>query len=88
MAFSGLSWPTLQYGNQIRNTAITATMPSALTGNGTFEYRVNRSAYTRFEFQIPAWNFTEQDWQTLLEFWNSVGGKLYSFLYTDPVWNS
>ena len=88
MAFSGLSWPALKWGNQIRNTAITATMPSALTGNGTFEYRVNRSAYTRFEWEIPGWMFVNADMQTLLEFWNSVGGKLYSWLYTDPVWNS
>ncbi len=88
MAFSGLSWPALKWGNQLRNTTINATMPTALTGNGTFEYRVNRSAYTRFEWDLPGWLFANEDMQTLMNFWNAVGGKLLSWLYTDPVYNS
>ncbi len=88
MAFSSLSWPALKFGNLIRNTVISATMPTALTGNGTFEYRVNRSAYTRFEWEVPGWMFVNEDMQTLMTFWNAVGGKLFSWLYTDPIYNS
>ena len=88
MAFSSLSWPALKFGNLIRNTVISATMPTALTGNGTFEYRVNRSAYTRFEWEVPGWMFVNEDMQTLMNFWNAVGGKLFSWLYTDPIYNS
>jgi hypothetical protein len=88
MAFSGLSFPALTYGNRIRNTKVSAMMPVAITGNGTFEYRVNRSAYTRFQWTIPAWNFDQTDQQALLDFWNQVGGQLLSFLYTDPVYNA
>lgn len=88
MAFSGLSFPTLTYGNGIRNTKVVAMMPVIITGNGTFEYRVNRSAYTRYEWVIPAWDFVQADRQALLDFWNAVGGQLQSFLWTDPNHNA
>jgi hypothetical protein len=88
MAFSGLSFPALTYGNRIRNTKVSAMMPVAITSNGTFEYRVNRSAYTRFQWTIPAWNYDQADQKALLEFWNQVGGQLQSFLYTDPNYNA
>ncbi len=88
MAFSGLSFPALKYGNGIRNTKVIAMMPVAITGNGTFEYRVNRSAYTRYQWTIPAWDFVQADRQALLDFWNAVGGQLQSFLWTDPNHNA
>lgn len=88
MAFSGLTFPALQYGNQVRNTKVIAMMPVVITGNGTFEYRVNRSAYTRYQWTLPVWDFVYEDRQALLNFWNSVGGQLQSFLWTDPNHNA
>ena len=88
MAFSGLTFPALTYGNGVRNTKVIAMMPVVITGNGTFEYRVNRSAYTRYQWTIPAWDFVQADRQALLDFWNSVGGQLQSFLWTDPNYNA
>jgi hypothetical protein len=63
-------------------------MPVAITGNGTFEYRVNRSAYTRYEWKVPVWDFVNADRKLLLDFWNAVGGQLLSFLWTDPIHNA
>lgn len=88
MAFSGLSFPTLTYGSGVRNTKVIAMMPVAITGNGTFEYRVNRSAYTRYQWTIPVWDFVNADRKLLLDFWNAVGGQLQSFLWTDPIHNT
>ena len=88
MAFSGLSFPALTYGSGIRNTKVSAMMPVVITGNGTFEYRVNRSAYTRYQWTIPVWDFVNADRKLLLDFWNAVGGQLQSFLWTDPIHNA
>lgn len=88
MAFSGLTFPVLQYGSGIRNTKVVAMMPVVITGNGTFEYRVNRSAYTRYQWTLPVWDFVAADRSALLDFWNSVGGELQSFLWTDPNYNA
>lgn len=88
MAFSGLTFPTLQYGSGIRNTKVVAMMPVVITGNGTFEYRVNRSAYTRYQWTLPVWDFVAADRSALLNFWNSAGGELQSFLWTDPNYNA
>lgn len=88
MAFSGQSFPVLEYGNRVRNTRITAHLPGVIASNGTFEYRVMRAAYARYTFTIPAWKFTWSDRETLLAFWNQVGGKLLSFLWQDLDYNS
>jgi hypothetical protein len=88
MAFSGLTFPALTYGNGIRNTKVVAMMPVIIVDNGTFEYRVNRSAYTRYQWVIPAWDFVQADRRALLDFWNAVGGQLQSFLWVDPNHNA
>ena len=88
MAFSGLSFPTLEYGSRVRNTHILAHLPGVVASNGTFEYRVMRAAYTRYTFTIPAWKFTWADRETLLSFWNAVGGRLLSFLWKDADYSS
>ncbi|HUW85093.1 MAG TPA: hypothetical protein VMZ31_20110 [Phycisphaerae bacterium] len=86
--FSGQSFPALEYGNKIRNTKITAHLPGIVASNGAFEYRVMRSAYVRYQWATPAWNFSWADREALLAFWNQVGGKLLSFLWTDPDHNN
>ncbi len=86
--FSGLAFPALEYGQRVRNTRITAHLPGVIASNGTFEYRVMRAAYTRYTFTIPAWSFSWSDRETLLAFWNQIGGKLQSFLWQDGDYNS
>lgn len=88
MAFSGLSFPDLEYGIRVRNTRVMAHLPAVVASNGTFEFRVLRAAYARFEFTIPPWKFVPADRQTLLAFWQSVGGELQSFLWRDLDYGS
>lgn len=88
MSFSGQSFPNLQYGNRFRNTKIDINWPVSITGNDAFEYRVTRFGFPRLAWMVPARNLTWQDKETLLAFWNQMGGSLQSFLYTDPEHNT
>jgi hypothetical protein len=88
MAFSGQSFPTLQFGSKFRGTKISVDWPTAVSANSGFEYRVSRWGYPRLSWTIPARNLTWQDKETLLGFWNQMGGSLQSFLYTDPEHNT
>ncbi len=88
MAFSGQSFPTLQFGSKFRGTKIGVDWPVAVSANSGFEYRVSRWGYPRLNWTIPARNLTWADKETLLAFWNQMGGQLQSFLYTDPEHNT
>ncbi len=88
MAFSGQSFPTLQFGSKFRGTKIGVDWPVATSANSGFEYRVSRWGYPRLHWMIPARNLTWSDKETLLAFWNQMGGQLQSFLYTDPEHNT
>lgn len=88
MAFSGQAFPTLQFGSKFRGTKIGVDWPVAVSANSGFEYRVSRWGYPRLNWTIPARNLTWQDKETLLAFWNQMGGTLQSFLYTDPEHNT
>ncbi len=88
MAFSGLTFPSLQYGNRFRGTHVQSALPVSVVANGGYEYRTLRFGYPRRSWTISARNLTWQDKETLLEFYHQVGGELNSFLYTDPDANS
>ncbi|MHB0992680.1 MAG: DUF2460 domain-containing protein [Burkholderiales bacterium] len=88
MAYSGLSFPALQYGNKFRDTKIKSDIPVKVVQNSGYEYRVLRFKYARLSWEIPAVNLTWQDKETLLAFWNALGGSLQSFSYMDPEHNS
>lgn len=88
MAFSGQSFPALQFGTKFRGTKIGVQWPVAVTANSGFEYRALRWGYPRLSWSIPARALTWQDKETLLGFWNQMGGSLQSFLYTDPEHNT
>ncbi len=87
MAFSGQTWPTL-LNPLLNKLKVTAELPVGLTGNGTFEYRTLRSAYSRYSWAFPARSVLQTDRETLLAFWNQMGGSLLSFLFSDPDHNS
>ncbi len=88
MAFSGLSFPALQFGNRFRDTKIESSIPVQVSQNSGFEYRMLRFRYARLNWTIPARALTHQDKETLLSFYNSIGGSLKSFLFTDPEHNA
>lgn len=83
MAFSGLSWPAL--ANPLLNgLAVVQSLPVGITGNGTFEYRTSRSAYSRRTWTFPKRSLLDSDRNLLVSLWNQVGGELNSFLFQDP----
>ena len=84
MAFSGLTFPALQYGNRFRGTHVQSSLPVSVVANGGYEYRTLRFGFPRRSWTISARNLTWQDKETLLEFYNQMGGELSSFLFTDP----
>ena len=88
MAYSGQSFPALQFGNRFRDTKIESVIPVQVSQNSGFEYRVLRFRYARLKWTIPARALTWQDKETLLAFYNSIGGSLKSFLFTDPEHNT
>lgn len=88
MAFSGQSFPTLQFGTKFNGTKIESSIPVQVSQNSGFEYRVLRFRYARLKWTIPAKALTWSDKETLLSFYNSIGGSLKSFLYTDPEHNT
>ena len=88
MAFSGASFPTLQYGTKFNKTKVTVNWPTSVSANSGFEYRVLRFGYPRLSWEIPARGLTWADKETLLQFWNQMGGALQSFLFTDPEHNA
>lgn len=81
-------FPTLQFGSKFRGIKISANYPVAVVGNGGYEYRTLRFGYSRLSWSISARALTWQDKETLLSFYNQMGGTLKSFLYTDPEHNS
>ena len=88
MAFSGSPFPTLQYGTKFNKTKVTFNWPTSVSSNSGFEYRVLRFGYPRLSWQIPARALTWADKETLLSFWNQMGGAVQSFLFTDPEHNA
>jgi hypothetical protein len=88
MAFSGQSFPELQFGNRFNKTKVGVSWPTSVAANSAFEYRVLRYGYPRLSWQIPGRALTWQDKETLLSFWNGLGGSLLSFLFTDPEHNT
>ena len=86
--FSGQSFPALTFGTKFRGIKIGVQWPAAVTANSGFEYRALRWGYPRLSWNIPARALTWQDKETLLAFWNQMGGSLQSFLYTDPEHNT
>ncbi len=88
MGFSGQSFPALQFGTKFNKTKVTVNWPASVSANSGFEYRVLRFGYPRLSWQIPTRNLTWDDKETLLEFWNQMGGSLQSFLFTDPEHNT
>ena len=86
--FSGQSFPALTFGTKFRGIKIGVQWPAAVTANSGFEYRALRWGYPRLSWSIPARLLTWQDKETLLSFWNQMGGSLQSFLYTDPEHNT
>lgn len=88
MAFSGQSFPALQFGTKFNKTKVTVNWPASVSANSGFEYRVLRFGYPRLSWEIPTRNLTWADKETLLEFWNQMGGSLQSFLFTDPEHNA
>ncbi|MDE1828581.1 MAG: DUF2460 domain-containing protein [Candidatus Micrarchaeota archaeon] len=88
MAYSGQAFPALQYGNRFNQTKVGVSWPVAVAANSGFEYRTLRFGYPRMSWTIPARNLTWADKQTLLAFWNQMGGQLQSFRFTDPENNA
>ncbi len=88
MAFSGLSFPSLQFGNRFRDTRVVSKLPTVVVQNSGFEYRASRFRYARLEWTIPSRAFTWADKETLLSFYNAVGGELKSFLFECPEHNT
>ena len=88
MAYSGQAFPALQYGNKFRNTKVDVSWPVAVVGNSAFEYRNLRYGYPRMKWTVPGRALTWADKETLLTFWNQMGGTLQSFRYTDPEHNT
>jgi len=88
MAYSGQAFPALQYGNRFNQTKVSSPWPVAIAANSAFEYRTLRSGYVRYPFMIPARNLTWADKETLMAFWNQMGGTLLSFRYTHPEYNT
>ncbi len=88
MGFSGQTFPSLQYGNRFRDTKVTSDIPVKVVQNSAYEYRVLRFKFARLAWEIPARELTWQDKETLLAFYNEMGGTFSSFLYTDPEHNS
>ena len=83
MAFSGLSFPALKYGNKFRGTHVQLDLPVSVVRNGGYEYRTLRFGYPRRIWTIPARMLAPEDVATLRSFFNQVGGSLQSFLFTD-----
>lgn len=88
MAFSGQSFPALQFGSRFNKIKVTVNLPTAVVGNSAFEFRLLRYGFPRLAWEIPGRNLTWQDKETLLSFWNQMGGQLRSFLFTDPEHNT
>jgi len=88
MAYSGQAFPALQYGNRFNQTKVSVSWPVAVAANSGFEYRTLRFGYPRMSWTIPARNLTWADKQTLLTFWNQMGGQLQSFRFTHPEYNT
>ena len=88
MAYSGQAFPTLQFGNQFNQIKVGSAWAVAVAANSAFEYRTLRSGYLRYNFTIPSRALTWQDKETLLAFWNQMGGTLQSFRFTHPEYNT
>ncbi len=88
MAFSGQSFPTLQFGNRFRDTKIESSIPVNVAANSGYEYRTLRFRYARLKWTIPARALTWTDKESLLSFYNRMGGSLKSFLFEDPEHNT
>ncbi len=88
MAYSGQAFPALQYGNRFNQTKVGVSWSVAVAANSGFEYRTLRFGYPRMSWTIPARNLTWADKQTLLAFWNQMGGQLQSFRFTDHESNA
>ena len=88
MAFSGQTFPTLQFGNRFRGTKIDPQYPVNVSANSGFEYRVSRFRYIRYNFDIPGRLLTWVDADALAKFCGSLGGPLKSFLYEHPEYNT
>lgn len=87
MTFSGYSWPTLT--NPLLNgLKKTFNFPVEVVGNGTFEYRVGRSQYSRLSWEFPARSLLDSDRDKLVQLYNLCGGSLASFLFADPDYNT
>ena len=87
MAFSGLSFPALQYGDRFNKTKVGFDLPVSVVTNGGYEYRTARFGFARRSWSIPARALSWQDKETLLEFYNQLGGTFSSFLFTDPEYS-
>jgi hypothetical protein len=88
MAFSGQSFPTLQFGSKFSGIKIESAIPVSVVQNSGYEYRTLRFRYARLNWTIPARALTFGDKETILAFYNQMGGSFRSFLYTDPEHNT
>jgi hypothetical protein len=88
MAYSGQTFPTLQYGFLANRTKLSFSLPVSVVGNGQYEYRTLRASFPRISYSVPLAGLVWQDKETLLAFWQQMGGQLQSFLFKDPEHNT
>lgn len=81
MAFNNVVFPALKL---IHGFSKTISNPVGIVQNGTSEYRLKKSAYSRFSWTYPSRTLVDADKLTLLKFYSDCGGSLTSFKFQDP----
>lgn len=86
MAFLNVILPDIKLIHDVKKSS---QLPVTILSNGTFEYRVKKVRFDRFTYSIPSHAVLNSDKLSLYQFYSTVNGSLYSFLFkdVDNKWN-
>lgn len=81
MAFNNIVFPDYP---MIHGVSKTITDPVNISSNGTYEYRIKRTEWERYSWNIPTQTMTEVQKETMKSFLIQRNHALNSFKFVDP----
>ena len=81
MAFDNVVFPNYP---TIHGVSKTITDPVNVSSNGTYEYRVKRTEWERYNWSIPTQTMTDEQKETIKSFLIQRNHALNSFKFVDP----